>query len=182
MVRPLLICLFTQLSYPLLLRCSLVFPKVLPKKMDATSENSASSMTEGDLVELHRLYPIDPHFQLEVPKKEDRACRPPPGRICLYEECFKAGLKLPIHSFIATLLLHLGLAPGALMPNSWRYICGFFAACMLAGVEPSLKLFQFLFFIKHLAGTGTHAWWYVSWKAKKGTKSLIQGASSSIHG
>ena len=53
---------------------------------------------------------------------EDRACHFFPGEICFYEAAFTCGLRLPVHPFIMELLGFFGIAPGQLMPNSWRIV------------------------------------------------------------
>ena len=56
------------------------------------------------------------------PTNEDRVCHFFPGEICFYEAAFTCGLRLPIHPFIMELLGFFGIAPGQLMPNSWRIV------------------------------------------------------------
>ena len=56
------------------------------------------------------------------PTNEDRACHFFPGEICFYEAAFTCGLRLPIHPFIMEFLGFFGIAPGQLMPNSWRIV------------------------------------------------------------
>ena len=62
-----------------------------------------------------------------LPRKDERACAFAHGDICFYEAAFLCGLRFPIHPFIMRLLHHLNLAPGQLMPNSWRI----FISCMV---------------------------------------------------
>ena len=56
------------------------------------------------------------------PNNEDRACHFFPGEICFYEAAFSCGLRFPVHPFIMEILDHFGIAPGQLMPNSWRIV------------------------------------------------------------
>ena len=56
------------------------------------------------------------------PTNEDRACHFFPGEICFYEAAFTCGLRLPVHPFIMELLGFFGIAPGQLIPNSWRIV------------------------------------------------------------
>ena len=56
------------------------------------------------------------------PDDEDRACHFFPGEICFYETAFSCGIRFPVHPFIMELLDHFGIAPGQLMPNSWRIV------------------------------------------------------------
>ena len=57
-----------------------------------------------------------------LPRKDERACAFAHGEVCFYEVAFSCGLRLPVHPFIMRLLHHLNLAPGQLMPNSWRIV------------------------------------------------------------
>ena len=73
------------------------------------------------------------------PSDEDRACHFFPGEICFYEAAFNCGLRFPDHPFIMELLDHFGIAPGQLMPNSWRIVVN----CMevwLAAVGDMIKV------------------------------------------
>ena len=54
------------------------------------------------------------------PTNEDRACHFFPSEVYFYEAAFTYGLRLPVHPFIMELLRFFGIAPGQLMPNSWR--------------------------------------------------------------
>ena len=56
------------------------------------------------------------------PNDEDRACHFFPSEVCFYEAAFTCGLRFPVHPFLMELLDHLGIAPGQLMPNSWRIV------------------------------------------------------------
>ncbi|XP_075671758.1 uncharacterized protein LOC142641244 [Castanea sativa] len=56
------------------------------------------------------------------PTDDDRACSFFPGEVCFYEAAFTCGLRLPVHPFVMELLAYLGIAPGQLMPNSWRIV------------------------------------------------------------
>ena len=56
------------------------------------------------------------------PSSEDRACHFFPGEVCFYEATFTCGLRLPVHPFMMELLGYFGIAPGQLMPNSWRVV------------------------------------------------------------
>ncbi|KAK4605958.1 hypothetical protein RGQ29_000298 [Quercus rubra] len=62
-----------------------------------------------------------------LPRKDERACAFAYGEVCFYEAAFSCGLRFPVHPFIMRLLHHLNLAPGQLMPNSWRIVI----SCMI---------------------------------------------------
>ena len=79
------------------------------------------------------------HVRVRRPTNEDRACDFFLGKICFYEVAFTYGLRLPIHPFIMELLGFFGIAPGQLMPNSWRILVN----CMeiwLAANEDMIKV------------------------------------------
>ena len=57
-----------------------------------------------------------------LPNKEDRACHFFPGEVCFYESALVCGLRFPIHPFLLEPLDRFGIAPGQLMPNSWRIV------------------------------------------------------------
>ena len=73
------------------------------------------------------------------PTNEDRACHFFLGEVCFNEAAFTCGLRLPVHPFIMELLGFFGIAPGQLMPNSWRIVVN----CMeiwLAANEDMIKV------------------------------------------
>ena len=57
-----------------------------------------------------------------LPWKGEKACAFSHGEVCFYEAAFLCSLKFPVHPFILELLHYLNLAPGQLMPNSWRIV------------------------------------------------------------
>ena len=60
--------------------------------------------------------------RVRLPSEEERACHFFPGEVCFYESAFVCGLKFPVHPFLIELLNHFGIAPGQLVPNSWRIV------------------------------------------------------------
>ena len=60
--------------------------------------------------------------KVRLPREEDRDCHFLLGEVCSYEVAFLSGFRLPVHPFITELLGHFGIAPGQLMPNSWRIV------------------------------------------------------------
>ena len=56
------------------------------------------------------------------PGSDDLACHFFPGEVCFYEATFTCGLRLPVHPLVMELLGYFGIAPGQLMPNSWRIV------------------------------------------------------------
>ena len=60
--------------------------------------------------------------RVRLPNEKDRACHFFPGEVCFYESAFVCELRFPVHPFFMELLDHFGIAPGQLMPNSWRIV------------------------------------------------------------
>ena len=60
-----------------------------------------------------------------LPMKDEKACTFAHGEVCFYEAGFSCGLRFPVHPFIMKLLHYLNLAPGQLMPNSWRIVISY---------------------------------------------------------
>ena len=78
------------------------------------------------------------------PNNEDRACHFFPGEVCFYKAAFTCRLRLPVHPFIMELLGYFGIAPGQLMPNSWRIV----VSCMeiwLAANEDMIKVGELIY-------------------------------------
>ena len=57
-----------------------------------------------------------------LPRKDEKACAFAHGEVCFYEAAFSCGLRFLVHPFIMKLLHYRNLAPGQLMPNSWRIV------------------------------------------------------------
>ena len=62
------------------------------------------------------------HVHVRQPINEDRAYHFFPGEIYFYEAAFTCRFRLPVHLFIMELLGFSSIAPGQLMPNSWRIV------------------------------------------------------------
>ena len=60
--------------------------------------------------------------KVHLPCEEERACHLFPRKVCFYKATFLCRLRLPVHPFIMELLDHFGIAPGQLIPNSWRIV------------------------------------------------------------
>ena len=57
-----------------------------------------SSVSEADILVFRHLYGIDPTISIRIPLENERAFDGRDGEICVYEQMFKLGFHLPIHS------------------------------------------------------------------------------------
>ena len=76
--------------------------------------------------------------RIRLPHKEERACHFSPGKVCFYETAFQCGFRFPVHPFIMELLNHFNIAPGKLIPNSWRIVI----SCMEQEFKSSIEAMQ----------------------------------------
>lgn len=135
-----------------------------------------STLRSTDLEYIRLKYFVPQEFNLELADPEDRITDPAIDQVGVYEECFRAGLRLPFHPFIILLLKSFGIAPCCLAPNSWRSIIAFLSHLLHLGIHPTLRLFRACFMLKdHPREIG---WWYLS--PRQGCR-LIKGAPSSVH-
>ena len=142
-----------------------------------TSDVIPCSLTPDELLLIRVQYGVPPEYDLELPSPSDRASTPPPGHFCLYQEAFRAGLWLPLPSFVVALFRFLDISLASVASNSFRFLIGFLSLCSLAEVRPTLTLFRnFYTFKRHPSAKD---WWYFSPQFDR--KGLLKGAPSSIH-
>ena len=82
--------------------------------------------------------------RVRQPTNEDMAYHFFPGEVCFYEAAFTCGLRLPVHHFIMELLGFFGIAPGQLMPNSWRIVVNYMEI-WLAANEDMIKVSELVY-------------------------------------
>ena len=138
-----------------------------------------SEMMERDVVLLHEQFQIPSTFQLKILRPNNRVCRPPPGRMSLYKECFPTRLRLPLHFFFITLFQYLEMSPCSIVSNSWRHICNFTVVCVLARIDASIALFHAFFSLKR--HPDSYGWWYMMPQRKKNVRPLIQDTLTAVH-
>ena len=96
--------------------------------------------------------------RVHLPCEEERACHFFPRKVCFYEAAFLCGLRFPIDPFIMELLGHFGIAPGQLMPNSWRIV----VSCMgiwLAITDRDMIRVDELVYLYHLKDSKEHGYY-----------------------
>ena len=140
-------------------------------------ESFESVLTQDDLRTLHGFYFILAEFEIKLAGPGERVDRPPPSCLGVYEEALKASLRFSLHSFVVQLMNVYHLSPAQIVPNSWRFVIGFFSLCFLLGVEPLISLFRAYYLLKAVAKDGS--WWYFTLRKDR---CILQDAPSSIHG
>ncbi|KAF8656914.1 hypothetical protein HU200_060477 [Digitaria exilis] len=133
--------------------------------------------TQESLAGLRARYGIPEGFGLIPAGASQAACDPPPQpRICVYSQAFAAGMRLPLHPFVAGALAHYGIAPSQLAPNGWRVLVAFAVLCHFRGAgAPSLPVFRHFF---ALAPLPKAKGWY-SLRGRESVPALFTGLPNS---
>ncbi|KAF8656285.1 hypothetical protein HU200_060760 [Digitaria exilis] len=133
--------------------------------------------TQESLAGLRARYGIPEGFGLIPAGASQAACDPPPQpRICVYSQAFAAGMRLPLHPFVAGALAHYGIAPSQLAPNGWRVLVAFAVLCHFRGAgAPSLPVFRHFF---ALAPLPKAKGWY-SFRGRESVPALFTGLPNS---
>ena len=110
------------------------------------------------------------------PGLEDRACHFFPGEVCFCEAAFTCGLRLLVHPLVMELLGYFGIAPGQLMPNSWRIVIN----CMeiwLATDEDMIKVSELIYLYRLKESKEYGYYELVPWTR---TTRVVKGLASSF--
>lgn len=77
-------------------------------------------------------------YRIKIPTPSLTICE---GCIPVYAAMLEAGVRFPLHPFIAELLRAYDLGIAQLTPNSWHNVVSFLAVCELNGVPASVNAF-----------------------------------------
>ncbi|CAN6231444.1 unnamed protein product [Urochloa humidicola] len=154
----------------------------------AAEQFRSTLRTPESLAGLRVRYGIPDGFGLIPAGASQTACDPPPpprGRggaaaaavpICVHAQAFAAGMRLPLHPFVAGALAHYGIAPSQLAPNGWRVLVAFAVLCHFRGAgPPSLPVFRHFF---ALAPLPKAKGWY-SFRGRETVPALFTGLPNS---
>ena len=75
------------------------------------------SLTPDELQLIRVQYGVLPEYELELPSPSDRASAPPSDCFCLYQEAFRAGLRLPLLPFVIALFQFLDISLASVAPK-----------------------------------------------------------------
>ena len=121
-------------------------------------------------------YFIPDDLDVFIPDSNDRAHDPPVGRLPVYEDQLKGGLRFPLHKLFKSVLNHWELSLAQLAPNAFRQMSGFIIYCKYYGITPSLSLFRHFFLIR--VTTKDSGQFYFANRPKVAT--LVKNSPSSI--
>ena len=113
-----------------------------------------------------------------LPRKGEKAYAFAHGEVCFYEAAFSCCLRFFVHPFIMELLDHLHIAPGQLMPNSWRIVisCMVIWTTIADGDMITLNEFTYLYHLKEFKEFGYYE--FVPWDRRS---RLVVDLASSFH-
>ena len=115
--------------------------------------------------------------RVRLPSEEERACHFFPVEVCFYESSFTCGLRFPVHPFLMEPLDYFGIAPGQLMPNSWRIV----VSCMgiwLAAMDGDMLRVDKLVYLYRLKASKEYGYYeLVPWE--RSTR-IVRGLPSSF--
>ena len=135
------------------------------------------SLKQKGVARIGDKFHFPPSVSLRIPLRMNRACSHGLEEVCFYEAIFISGLCFLIHPFISE-LSHLNLAPGQLVPNSWRMVICCMVLWLSANDKDIIRVDEF-FHLYHLRPS-THSgyWEFKPWDAKS---RLAFDSPSSLH-
>jgi len=115
--------------------------------------------------------------RVRLPSEEEWACHFFPEEVCFYEAAFLCGLRFPVHPFLMELLDRFGIAPGQLMPNSWRIVVSCMGIWLVATDGDMIKVDE-LIYLYRLKESKEHGYYeLVPWERRT---RIVRGLPSSF--
>ncbi|KAL2526930.1 Uncharacterized protein Adt_11984 [Abeliophyllum distichum] len=115
-----------------------------------TIPKSPSTYTESTLKRTVNHFFLNKSYKYRAPESTDYLPTGRPGKVAIYQDSLKAGLRFPLHPFLVEFFCTFNLPPGQLVPNALRMLNYHLRMCMLKGLEPSIDIFRLLFEMKPL--------------------------------
>ncbi|KAK0592937.1 hypothetical protein LWI29_028019 [Acer saccharum] len=133
-------------------------PSTSGRPIGILKDSPASLITEEMLPGIRTMYGIPRDVELRAPREYERADWDIPGWTCLYEYTFRLGFRFLIPQLVRRMLVYYELAPGQLMPNTWRILLGLGILCERNGVQFGLGCLLHNYYLKeHLTDTGRYS-------------------------
>ncbi|KAK0596670.1 hypothetical protein LWI29_017906 [Acer saccharum] len=133
-------------------------PSTSGRALGILKDSPASVITEDMLPGIRAMYGIPKDVELRAPKEYERADWDIPGWTCLYEYTFRLGFRFPIPQLVRRMLVYYELAPGQLMPNTWRILLGLGILCERNNIQFGLGCLLHNYYLKeHLTDIGRYS-------------------------
>ncbi|KAK0592474.1 hypothetical protein LWI29_019771 [Acer saccharum] len=133
-------------------------PSTSGRSLGILKDSPASVITEDMLPGICAMYGIPNDVELRAPKEYERADWDIPGWTCLYEYTFRLGFRFPIPQLVRRMLVYYELAPGQLMPNTWRILLGLGILCERNNIQFGLGCLLHNYYLKeHLTDIGRYS-------------------------
>ncbi|KAI8547190.1 hypothetical protein RHMOL_Rhmol07G0175900 [Rhododendron molle] len=141
-----------------------------PHRIPAFSASAIpSTITNEELAILRVRYSIPSSVSLQKPSGTEWACSFSENETCLYVGALEGGLRLPFPTVVRDVLSFLGLAPGQIVPNSWRLLIGCAALWgAMSDGQISLTNGPFLNQFSVKEAPGGFGWYYFAKRAGEG--------------
>ena len=114
--------------------------------------NPVSIVTTDSLSTIRTIYGIPDAVELRAPTGGERADWVVPGWSCFYEYTFRIGFRFPIPELVRRTLIYYDLAPGQLMPNTWRILLGISLLCERHNIQFGLGCLLHNYYMKQHPG------------------------------
>ena len=85
-------------------------------------DSKVGTLTEHELTMVLKVAGFPEEAEVALPAEGDRADMHKPGWVCFYTYPFRVGHVFPFSPLVQSLLRHFNIAPGQLMPHSWRVL------------------------------------------------------------
>ncbi|KAK3004461.1 hypothetical protein RJ639_019272 [Escallonia herrerae] len=126
-----------------------------------TADEKSSKMSIKDLLELIREYPLLEGWYAHLPGLQEPTNYGTKFESGIYEEQVKSGYRFPLYPFALLFFEHYHMAPGQLVPNSWRKLVGLIYLVQTSGYKPNVTDFMRVFFkICFVKGVANCPGWY----------------------
>lgn len=135
-----------------------------PQILQALKETC--SLKERHIVRFRKWFQFLNEIIVYFPCKNEKANTFADGEVCFYEASFLNSLKFLVHPFIMELFHHLKIAPGQLVPNSWRIIITCMEIWMFIHEGDIIRVDEFVHLYHLIESNQLGYYQLVSWEQK----------------
>ncbi|KAK0580408.1 hypothetical protein LWI29_001580 [Acer saccharum] len=125
--------------------------------LDVLDGSPASLIIEDNFDCLRTIYGIPKSVKLRAPLKHVQADWDIPDWTCFYEYTLRLGFRFMVPSLVRRLLKYFDIAPGQLMPNSWRILLSLTVLCERYRIDLELGCVLHNYYLKeHVGDSGRY--------------------------